>query len=343
MWETTAADLANSLGPGGGAWVAFALTAVLLHFMLLAILFMIAKAFSIQDLYRWAKSELAQAIASAVLIGLLFGVVAGESYGVHFMQDQLELVAGNILLPGAAGAQNIEVRANPFVASYAFLRNMAECAKNKYMAEFTGNRNVEKSLSTVITIQVLGLVIPFELKNSLYVLYQKMVLSHYLANNHTWLALAVYFQIHLLKWIETSMFTVYLPIGLVLRIFPWTRGAGALMIALAMGLYLVYPMMFIILIANSGSAPEGCQPVPVAIQKNLCTADPASFVDLIEAGKAEASFGSGALGGSTSSMIVFGYFYPMTVLIIVFAFVRSISPFLGADISEMGRGLFRMI
>ncbi len=340
-WSTAAADLGNSLG--GYGWAAIALTAVLMHFLLLAILFMVSKAFSVQDLYRWVKSELAQAFASAVLIGLLFSVVAGESYGVRFLQNQTELVAGNLLMPGAAGASNIEVRADPFIASYAFLRNMAECVKIKYMNEYKTNRATERALSIIITIEAGPVTVPIDFKLIMFLLYQKMALAQYLANNYTWLALALYFQINFLKWIETSMFTVYLPIGIVLRIFPWTRGAGALLIALAIGLYIVYPLMFIVVIANSGSAPEGCSPVPMTVQKSLCATEPSSFVELIQSAKAEASLGSGSLGGGASSMIVFGYFYPISVLVIVFAFVRSIAPFLGADIAEMGRGLFKIV
>jgi hypothetical protein len=341
-WNTTAADLGQSISVAPG-WVVFALTAVLMHFLLLSVLYMASKVISSQDLYRWVKSELAQAAASAMLVAFLFAVVGGQSYGVAFLQNQTELIAGNVLMPGAAGAGNIEVRADPFIASYAFLRNMADCVRIKYMDEFKSNRRVERALSMSISLMVAGFVIPLDFQILLFSLYQQMVLSHYLANNYTWLALALYFQINFLKWVETSMFTVYLPIGVVLRIFPWTRGAGGLLIALAIGLYIIYPLMFVIMIANSGSAPEGCQPVPVTVEQNLCTTDPASFVDLIEAGKAQASLNSGTLGGPASTMVVFGYFYPITVLVVVFAFVRAIAPFLGADIAEMGRGLFRMI
>ena len=341
-WNTTAADLGQTLN--GNGWVPIAGAAVLMHFFILAILYMLSRGFSIHDLYRWTKSELAQAFASAALVGLLFLVVSGESYGVRFLQNQTELVAGNMLMPGAAGAKNIEVRADPFVASYAYLRNMADCAKTKYMDEFKQNRKREKVLSMTINIMLFGFMVPLEFKMLLYSMYQDMVLSHYMANNYTWLSLAVYFQINFLKWVETSMFTVYLPLGLIQRIFPWTRGAGALLAALAIGLYIVYPLMMVIVITNSGSPPEGCSPVPISVEKNICSTEPASFVDLIESAKAEASSGSGgALGGPASSMVVFGYFYPMTVLVIVFAFVRSIAPFLGADIAEMGRGLFKVI
>ncbi|MFH1448004.1 MAG: hypothetical protein ABIG39_04015 [Candidatus Micrarchaeota archaeon] len=343
VWNTTAADMAQSLGNPSFSWAAFALMAVLMHFLILSILYMISKAFSIHDLYKWTRSELAQAVASAVLIGLLFSVVAGESFGIAFLQNQTELMAGSILMPGAAGATSIEVRADPFIASYAFLRNMLECVKTKYMDEFRHNRLREMALSIIITIQIFGIKIPIELSMILIPIYQKMVLSHYMANNYTWLAIALYFQIHFLKWVETAMFTVYLPLGIILRIFPWTRGAGGLLIALAIGLYLVYPLMFIIIIASSGSAPEGCQAVPITVQRNLCTTDPSSFVDLIEAAKAESSLRTGSLGGPASSMIIFGFFYPFTILVVVFAFVRSLAPFLGADIAEMGRGLFRMI
>jgi hypothetical protein len=340
-WETSASDLANSLG--GYGWVALALTAVLLHFFLLSITFMLSKGFNITDLYRWTKSELAQALASLILIGLIFSVTASESAGISMIQDRVELASGAILMPGASGAASIEVRANPFVASYAFLRNMAECVKVKYLEQYKINKRNERAVSMSIGLIIAGIDIPIQFKLILFSAYQNMVLAQYLANNYTWLALAVYFQIHFLQWIEASMFTVYLPLGIILRILPWTRGAGGLLIALAIGLYLVYPMMFVFLIANSGGAPSGCTPLQFDVQKTLCVTEPASFVDLIESAKAEASLGTGTLGGNASSMIVFGYFYPLTLLVVVFAFVRSLAPFLGADIAEMGRGLFRMI
>jgi len=37
------------------------------------------------------------------------------------------------------------------------------------------------------------------------------------------------------------------------------------------------------------------------------------------------------------------FYYPMLVLIVTFTFIRTISPLLGADITEIGQGIVRLL
>ncbi|MCX6777289.1 MAG: hypothetical protein NT157_00180, partial [Candidatus Micrarchaeota archaeon] len=214
--------------------------------------------------------------------------------------------------------------------------------REKYMELYSDNIWKEQLLSAVISIKVGPVTLPLPMQFMMVGIWKDMALAHYVCNNYTWLAMAVYFQINFLQWIETSMFTIYLPIGIVLRIFPYTRGAGGFLIALAIGLYLVYPLLFLIIYANS-AVPSGCQAVPIKVTSQVCASDPAAFTQLAAVAQAQASLSAGALGGSAGNMIVYGYFYPLVILVVTFAFVRTISPFLGADIAEMGRTLFKVV
>ncbi|HQT45152.1 MAG TPA: hypothetical protein PLO51_04180 [Candidatus Micrarchaeota archaeon] len=58
-------------------------------------------------------------------------------------------------------------------------------------------------------------------------------------------------QVFLLDFISKQMLAIFLPLGVFLRAFPFTRSAGGAIIALAIGLYFVYPVC---LIANKAIA-----------------------------------------------------------------------------------------
>jgi len=57
---------------------------------------------------------------------------------------------------------------------------------------------------------------------------------------------ALSFQRALLRFFEESALTVFLPLGVVLRIFPPTRGAGGMLIALAFSFFFVFPLTYLI-------------------------------------------------------------------------------------------------
>jgi len=337
-WNTTAADLGKTIA-GDASWMAIAILAIMIQLFIVALAFMLSKFFELPDLRRWVKSELAQVLASVILVFFLFTIIGAESYGVGFLQNQTELIGGSIILPGASA---VGARVNPFDVSYVYLRSMLKCTREKFKQQF--HPWIERLLSSNLVLIVVPLKVPIPFRYFSYPLWAQMVVAHYKANSLTWLAMALYFQYNFLQWIETSMFTVYLPIGILLRIFPYTRGAGALMIALAIGLYLIYPLMFIVLLASSGSPPSGCEVPPVTVSVKLCANDPSAVTTLIRAAQAEYGSGtSSSLGGDTASMIVYGFFYPIMALVVTFAFVRSLASILGADISEVGRSIFKIL
>ncbi|MCX6778241.1 MAG: hypothetical protein NT157_05155, partial [Candidatus Micrarchaeota archaeon] len=103
--------------------MAIAFAAIFIQFFIIAIAYMVGTAFNLVQLKRWTKSEFAQAVASVFLVAILFSVTVAtnESVGVLMMQDITERAAGGVLMPGAP--EGTIVRANPFQAAYAYLRN----------------------------------------------------------------------------------------------------------------------------------------------------------------------------------------------------------------------------
>lgn len=344
MWDTTAADVAATLG--GNGWLSIASLAVLIMFFAVSLAYMVAYAFNLMDLKRWAKTELQQAFASVVLIALLFSVTVAEdgvttsSYGVDYIQGLVESSAAGIVAPGVSGG-----KVSPFDVAYAQLRAMLDCTKSRYaeihrdvmLIEMFFTMQFKLTFPSSFTLD-LGSII----KMAMIPMWQSMNQAYYEANNLVWLGLATYFQLNFLAWVETSAFTVFLPLGLVLRILPFTRGAGAVLMAIAIGLYLVYPMMMVVMYTMVDT-PKGCvKPEMTVESEKICASDPGAFVQLQKrAVDAQAKLGGG--GSNTAKMIVYAYFFPLVNIIVTIAFIRTIAGFLGADIAEIGRGLFKLI
>jgi len=346
-WETTAADVYKSFG--GSGWIGVALLALTTAFLSVGLAYMLAIGFHLPTLRRWAKAEFYQAAASAMLVALVFTFVQGEdilsgqpayySAGIYLLQNNTELLAGDIVAPGTGG------KVKPFTVAYAHVRNMIDCAEMMYRRTVSDVMAMEWLTQLSISFSALGfdVVIPFNIL--LYFIYQTTVNAHAMANSLIWLIMALYFQLSFLQWVETSMLTVFFPLGIILRILPITRGAGAVLIALSLGLYIVYPLLFIIIAANV-VPPEGCAKTRIEVEPptQQCLRDPSAFISLLsKSGEGMSEIDIGRQGGEIARLSMYAFFYPIVMILIVLVFVRTAASFLGADITEVGRGLFRLV
>ncbi|MEM4389378.1 MAG: hypothetical protein QXG98_01830 [Candidatus Micrarchaeia archaeon] len=346
-WETSAADVYKTFG--GYGWLEVAMLALLTAFLSVALAYMLAIGFNLPNLRRWAKAEFYQAAASAMLVALVFTFVEGTdlltgeslkySAGIQLLQKNTELFAGDIVAPGQRG------RVRPFNVVYAHVTNMINCAREKYLNALGETQWREWLTQIVITLSIykIDLVIPFQLL--LWPLYTNIVENHVLANSLVWTLMALYFQQSFLQWVETSMLTVFFPLGIILRILPITRGAGAVLIAISLGLYIVYPLLFI-LIATAVTPPSGCARTEITLEQppEICVSDPSSFVQFLKAAaQSRGTLYSGQEASMMAQLTMYAFFYPLVMILIVVIFVRTASSFLGAEITEVGRGLFRLI
>jgi len=179
---------------------------------------------------------------------------------------------------------------------------------------------------------------------------EKVSESEYMADQLTWLGVFTYMQIAIMKFVETSMFTIFLPIGIILRAFPPTRGAGAVMIALAIGFYIVYPFTYTMLVASAPKTISGCDlNVEIGPSNELqktCPIAPGAIPGAIEQAQSaaatfEVEFPKVKSGANTIFYVV--WIYMLISIGAALMFTRTISPLLGADISEIGRSMFKML
>ncbi len=322
----------------GDAWVGIAMSAALASFFMVALGWMFASAFNHQGLKRWVRSEIYHVLANFLLvIGLvaMVGVVL-----TNVTEVTANMATGGFTYLGGGAVDN------PFVLAEIFLDENIQCQRMIYLDAFMADSFIEPVEHFSVGIGGMDAV---SAANALTPITGMLYL---VAHNTAFLLLANYLQRHLLIFIFQTMFTLFLPIGIILRTLPVTRGLGGFMIALAIGLYIVYPISYSAMLLTSREMSTGstaCMLNPEiagAAAEGIHTSDLASFAQ--HRAQAERLLPSIqariALYGSIYSFMVFrSFLFPLVGLTMVFTFTRATAGFFGADIAEVGRGLIKLI
>ncbi|MEM3408025.1 MAG: hypothetical protein QW054_00265 [Candidatus Micrarchaeia archaeon] len=353
-WSKT---LIRSTPIGGiSPWVSISVIVLLISLLGVAIFYMIAYAFQSDQYKRIAFAELMQVLASFLLIAFLFGFEIFETDMLTRLEKTSGAITSALVLQSQGASPNIalsgNVYINPFDVSYAFLRNMITCVQNKLKTTYENSKAIQTIINLNIDVQVItpGKV-KFSVPNPLAFtsLSETAAKYEFQASELTWLMIFLYAQIAVLKFIETSMFTVFLPIGLILRAFPPTRGAGAVLVAIAIGFYLIYPLTFTLLYTGTPKQIEGCN-LQVAFDysqlEKTCPLNIGATTQIISSASDLAATLDAAvpqLQAGTSSIRFTAFLYMLISLGVTFIFVRSLSSILGADISEIGRTMLRLL
>lgn len=310
-------------------WGPIAMSGVLVAFLVSALAYMIGIGFDLRELRMWAKSELYQAFASAVLVG---GLIALS----YVMLDE-----GMAVILGQG--------ANPFNIGFNYLESIARPMIDAARTVYTANFYVE-AVSTFYSYQNMGG------GQHNFLLFLKPLISdplHLALHFIIQVLIVVYFQEAMLSFFQQKMFSVLLPLGVFLRTFPVTRGAGGLIIAIAIGFFFVYPTMFAFVarMAEGGASMEEALALAkastVGIDFSQYSACEHDFESAAKVGEEQASPAVIAKVNQFHSFIppilLKAIFYPMIIMAVTISFIRIMAPLLGSDISEIGQGLIKLI
>jgi len=360
-------------GPNGENWGVVAVTAVLLSILFVALAYMVGLAFRQAKLAIWAKNELYQALASAFILAFLMlflsflspfvgelselsqyscsdlvghAYTPGEtSYHIECARKVLE-VSKNALIKQADQIFNVNVR----IQLLAALNKNFDIAPNPTLqagscltsSPDTASLAFGLAVSPYAGVSMLGDAIGY--------------MFPFLA---TWIASFIA-QEFVLRMIQDALFPVLLALGLILRAFFFTRRLGGLLIAIALGLYTIYPLMYLLLMpqflftardiwydkwnpivcyCDSSNQAINC---PV----RFCTPDLIPFVlfgvtlphlgvdaPIPQALELEWLF---ILCNSIGRLMVPAFFLPVVIIIVTVAFVKGLSPLLGGDVEIAG-------
>ena len=323
-------------------WAVLCTTVALMSFFITVLLQMAAKALSLQSLNMWVRAEYAQVAVSFLIIFFALTMLTAGYEVTKNITATLASASGNIPLKDAIANQNLR---NPINIGQAYLHTLITCEQNMYSLIFIYNYPSE--FFSKIGLDMMG----GEAIGGGYALGGMVSMFHYMNNNLVYLALFNYVQFYILQFSQFTMLQIFLPIGLILRAFPVTRGAGGLVTAFALGFAFIFPICYVLIVAMMPNAGAACSQITL-INSQASSADAPCLNNagsqMVEYYKLKSEKGrmggiTGFLGETVNVFFLQSMFYPLVALIITFTFIRQTGSLMGADLAEIGRGLLKII
>jgi len=188
--------------------------------LMIALAYMAGSALSSPKIIAWAKEGLFQTAASALIIAgfVVFGLTIDTT------------------LSAVTGRPNVTLIDNGM--------DYAKVIESTILSNFLTLNVMNIAIGVFGNMQINLRAGGFGLSFSLAPMFRPILDALGLLVNFMMAALWEWFaQLFLLCFIKQQMLTVFMPLGIILRAFPITRSAGGAIIAIAVGLYFVYPFM----------------------------------------------------------------------------------------------------
>ena len=307
-------------------WLPLTIFAVITVVLFYNAFLMVARAFGLKDLEREAKSELMQAMATAVMAILLVVLVDG------MMTFASSYIHGDLACSGHT--EEITNLDDAFDA----IRDCRIKERAVQIANIQGKlagSSSSRSLFNFLNFDLSFFGITVLKGNWLPSIYEDVESRRIVNNLATSLLVSLNAQSFLLNYIKINMLNVFLPLGIILRSFKFTRGIGALFMGLGIGMYFIFPVVFVLLDPGFVETPLPEEPPPQAQQYCYPTM---GFATTIFNTMEESGTGTGLdkltlsnLANSLGQTYVTLIIHPLVSLFITLVFVRYIISILGGD------------
>lgn len=326
------------------SWVMLSVLVAFLSILASIILIMASKLFQSPKLEQTAKSEFIFAVSTLILVlFIIFVIDLATQASIIFVN---ELYGGGLIPTSATDITVIDV-------TIAYLNNVSGCAMDILNMLYKADVLVQMVLSIVMEVIMSELATGFFMNFfAERITNMTEILTFFLVIYHV-----IYHILIFLKHFGMVLFTF----GVILRAFPPTRGAGAFVMAICLGLYFVFPLSYIVIgitMLETGGY-VGCDISEIPAIDN-CYDDADGVPHCTTGGTLSAKNlfkNSLNLDVSTSwisqflddvanflnSYIMIMCFLPLLALTITMSFVLSTSGLFGATIPEVGKGLFKLI
>ncbi|MDO8554449.1 MAG: hypothetical protein Q7S22_06590 [Candidatus Micrarchaeota archaeon] len=256
-------------GQADYTWLVWCMIATFTVIIINAILLSIGHAFNMRELEAYSKSEMLQAGATVLIVVFLVLIVNGASVfaAQYFFGCSL---TGDVLTcsnPVACGDTTL-IPDSTVVPLEVLKCDMIDKA---YLFDQINRQALNDAQGLMVLmsqyISILGIPI---FQGGYVTSWFKQVESYRLVINLTVnLLIASNALVVVINYIKQNMLTFFLPLGLVLRAFQFTRGIGAFFIAIAIGFYFIFPIVF--MISDPGFAkPSLPNTLNVAITNIAC-------------------------------------------------------------------------
>jgi hypothetical protein len=341
-------------------WLPLTILAVMVAILINGLLFAIGKGFSFKELETFAMSEMLQAGATAFMAIFLVMMVGGAmSLVQQFIAGDVACGGTTIKIsqanPSSTPTTASEVESSQANAAMGKAFDVIRCRLHGRAAEISAlqgsilnDGGVFNSFNALNAFgSLFGIpVFKGDWVNSLYQETETMRLNNNLA---TVLLIGLNAQYALANYLQANMIQIFIPVGILLRSFYFTRSPGALMIAIGIGMYFLFPAFFIILdpgfipappIVTSPLTKEQVQPYCYPSLKNTVTV--LATVEGTGLGGTKALTLESVREKLAESYIAL-MIHPLIALSLTMVFIRYMMSVLGADTYELTKMVGKMI
>jgi len=334
----------------GEKWVLGPLPMVILAVMTALIfyniLLMIARAFSMRQLEIFAKSEMMQSLATAFMAASLVVMVGGGmEMASHYIAGDVSCGGEVIHIPYA----DDDVRMGQTAMENAFDAIRCRLQSRAKEVSYIQGAVIEDAMNT---FNALNLGLNFfgvtffkgDWSSSLYKEAEQMRITNNLA---TTIILGLNAQSTVLAYIKGNMLTIFLPVGILLRSFYFTRGVGALFIAIAIGMYYIFPVFFVILDPGFTPSPPP-EPREASSATKYCYPTMSNAISLLQTVEASgAGSTSGLMFANLGNDLTKSYtnliLHPLISFFLTLTFIRYIMSVMGGDTVALSRMVTKVI
>ncbi|RLG19660.1 hypothetical protein DRN67_02145 [Candidatus Micrarchaeota archaeon] len=325
----------NTISSLGASGMQLAILILLTIIFTIALLYMLAVAFRNDRFKYWLTGELMQAFASALMI---FGLISLAA----FLTDLSYFVGGvtcSSPVDAGWGISGYDVnRPLEYVAcKFDLLDQQLAILYQDVVAMNMPVERAEWSCWIFFGTEIHCGWDLHPLVESLHALAYKIV--QYRIGINAALILVTYMS----EW----LLPIFLPIGIILRAIPFTRGAGGLVIALVLGFYFVFPMIFTLsdlLLSQQLGRPDLNF---VDASANTCVYSDLSgamSINAIDSGIAQqAALAVPEIRSLLAAIVIQALLAPLMALAATIFFVRAFSPILGSDSHMVIYGLTKLL
>ncbi len=235
----------------GGDAFNIAIYVIVSMVVLVGITYLLSRVFSNRRLEDWAKSEFIQVLISAALVGGLFFLMAPGT-GIIIIAFNSLVPDDSIKVPSFGSYDDSAAAMQPIASTGCEgISNIPDGTLLCYSFNYL----------RLLSSQITGLVFRLILVNTLLDIISKVSIDvviveitplsglgsivqvlNSMTQSLIFLGVGVGVGMALLNFISATALNIFLPIGVVLRSFFATRRLGGLLIALAVGLYIVFPL-----------------------------------------------------------------------------------------------------
>ncbi|VVC01729.1 Uncharacterised protein [uncultured archaeon] len=344
-WEESRGRFENMFGGSGStSWLQLGVVALSICIAFNTLMYMAGSALQSEHLKKYAEGEFLHVTASSMLIFFsvfLLSQFMGPGGTGGFAQDYLG--GGSIVSCAAmpSGYYKIFIDdafgSGPLGAFKCKLQEKITALDKAYDNLFKENMGQERFTS--LCISAFG--VPVYCGDWSLQKHQQVEMNHLVANKIVGLLMPLHAEFVLVEYIQNNMLTVFLPLGLLLRILPVTRGVGGLFIAVAIGFYFVFPIFYILTDPTYVKIDQAA----ADMQAGMCFSGFKGVAVVLSSQYVNAGDTGLALGNASElvfQLSIATLFYPFVAFVIAMIFIRAVTPLLGGDTGELMRMAMRL-